>query len=286
METNKEELANPQSKAVEDIMNRANATFKDASTVKHLVNDSEILLSISHAVQEQASKIGKAHAPITLASFKTALRTLYGETHVNWARLGRDLRVYSSSVPEFDVMLGPVDIVPPPKKEKEVKPKLAKVIHEQEKPQDLKSAAAAAAAKGGVDERADGFEMLKRIEAEVKQQMKKHTLVDADNYNKGQKAPMDMFELLVDPDSFAQTVENVFAYSFIVKDGWASLKLGADGMPKAASTQRPDSGVRETQAILAFTMDDWKRIVATYGIEKGLVKHRTAGYEDEKKPVQ
>jgi len=182
-----------------------------------------------------------------------------------------------------------------------------------EKPVDMASAAGKTAEENKV---ADGFEMLKKVEAEVKQKLKQTTLVDPEHYKKGLKDPIDAFELLVDPESFAQTVENIFAFSFLVKDGWASLKVDGEGVPKAASTVRPDSNVKETQAILAFNMNDWNRIKGTFEIQHGMLKvslcylslllevihvfhrltyifwplsismqHRTQGYEDEKKNV-
>ncbi len=39
------------------------------------------------------------------------------------------------------------------------------------------------------------------------------------------------FKFLVDPDSFAHTVENMFHFSFLVKDGRAGITLGRDGQP-------------------------------------------------------
>lgn len=39
------------------------------------------------------------------------------------------------------------------------------------------------------------------------------------------------FKFLIDPDSFAHTVENMFHFSFLVKDGRAGVTLGRDGQP-------------------------------------------------------
>ena len=39
------------------------------------------------------------------------------------------------------------------------------------------------------------------------------------------------FKFLVDPNSFAHTVENMFHFSFLVKDGRAGVTLGRDGQP-------------------------------------------------------
>ena len=39
------------------------------------------------------------------------------------------------------------------------------------------------------------------------------------------------FKFLVDPSSFAHTVENMFHFSFLVKDGRAGVTLGRDEQP-------------------------------------------------------
>ena len=39
------------------------------------------------------------------------------------------------------------------------------------------------------------------------------------------------FKFLVDPNSFAHTVENMFHFAFLVKDGRAGVTLGRDGQP-------------------------------------------------------
>ena len=45
------------------------------------------------------------------------------------------------------------------------------------------------------------------------------------------KGRVHYFKFLVDPDSFAHTVENMFHFSFLVKDGRAGVTLGRDGQP-------------------------------------------------------
>ena len=39
------------------------------------------------------------------------------------------------------------------------------------------------------------------------------------------------FQYLVDPDSFSHTVENMFHFSFLIKDGRMGVTIGGDGVP-------------------------------------------------------
>lgn len=43
--------------------------------------------------------------------------------------------------------------------------------------------------------------------------------------------PVSHLELVVDPHSFARTLENMFHVSFIVRDGFARMRLYHDGPP-------------------------------------------------------
>ncbi len=46
---------------------------------------------------------------------------------------------------------------------------------------------------------------------------------------------MDFFKFILDPESFSQTVENLFHFSFLIKDGQAALTLNEDGLPVACT---------------------------------------------------
>uniref|UniRef100_A0A8C0FRP0 Non-structural maintenance of chromosomes element 4 n=1 Tax=Bubo bubo TaxID=30461 RepID=A0A8C0FRP0_BUBBB len=45
------------------------------------------------------------------------------------------------------------------------------------------------------------------------------------------ETPISFFDLVIDPNSFARTVENIFHVSFIIRDGLARLKLDDDKLP-------------------------------------------------------
>lgn len=98
-------------------------------------------------------------------------------------------------------------------------------------------------------------------------------------------------ELLFDPKSFTKTVENIYNYSFLVKEGKVSLKvrnelsLGKgedtyklDGGPVASCISNNDNNKKSPpkprQAIVSLTMEDWKNLVEAYDVKEAAVKQR------------
>jgi hypothetical protein len=53
-----------------------------------------------------------------------------------------------------------------------------------------------------------------------------------------EKQKINFFEFVVDPQSFSQTIENIFHFSFLIKDGQAGLKVEND-TPFASPAQPP-----------------------------------------------
>jgi non-structural maintenance of chromosomes element 4 len=94
-------------------------------------------------------------------------------------------------------------------------------------------------------------------------------------------------ELLFNPKSFTQTVENIFHYSFLVKQGVAGLTIKnerkiTDGVTIPAGPSvvyhKADGvapSVLPKQAIVSLTMKDWRDMIQAYGVQRSDVPHRT-----------
>ncbi|RLN48861.1 hypothetical protein BBJ29_007125 [Phytophthora kernoviae] len=87
-----------------------------------------------------------------------------------------------------------------------------------------------------------------------------------------------MFEVLVNPKSFAQTVENLFDTSFLVRN--SSVEIGVDentGLPYLqnhegeGNTDLPPS----SQSIISITPDQWEQIAQLTGREEPVLGHRS-----------
>ncbi|XP_010618859.1 EP300-interacting inhibitor of differentiation 3-like, partial [Fukomys damarensis] len=81
--------------------------------------------------------------------------------------------------------------------------------------------------------------------------------------------PVSYFEFVVDPHSFARTVENMFHVSFIIRDGFARMALDQDGLPVLEPVDPSQMGEHmpsiysRKQGVITLTLQDWKDIVAT-----------------------
>ena len=114
---------------------------------------------------------------------------------------------------------------------------------------------------------------VESIPERVKKRMKKNTEVCA-------------IELLFNPKSFTQTVENLYHYSFLVKEGAASLNVRdekvldkekgfyLDGGPVVRNVTKKEVNATPRQAIVSLTMEDWKDLIEAYDVQSSDVPHR------------
>ena len=80
---------------------------------------------------------------------------------------------------------------------------------------------------------------------------------------------LDLMSLVVNPDSFCETVENMFDLSFLVKDSKATIAIDdATGLPTCRLTEPPEEAVPKTQNVVVLSMQDCKDIGDLWGISR------------------
>ncbi|XP_028336814.2 non-structural maintenance of chromosomes element 4 homolog A [Physeter macrocephalus] len=96
-------------------------------------------------------------------------------------------------------------------------------------------------------------------------------------FQKDPDTPMSFFDFVVDPHSFARTVENIFHVSFIIRDGFARIRLDQDRLPIIEPVNNEESGGIDqntqirNQGIIALSYRDWEEIVKTFEISEPMI---------------
>jgi non-structural maintenance of chromosomes element 4 len=75
-----------------------------------------------------------------------------------------------------------------------------------------------------------------------------------------QHSPVNLFEFVINPRSFGQTVENIFYLSFNVRDARARIDMD-NGIPMVSYVENlseDEKAVENKQCVLEMTMHHWE----------------------------
>lgn len=89
-----------------------------------------------------------------------------------------------------------------------------------------------------------------------------------------------LFHFVVNPQSFGQTVENLFYVSFLIRDGTAGFGSDANMLPTlhatvAASPQQiREDNISKHQAVFHLDYETWEDIIEAFDIKESIIPHR------------
>ncbi|GAW05451.1 nuclear protein qri2 [Lentinula edodes] len=173
---------------------------------------------------------------------------------LDWDKIGRTTLAKSKRVPVVGFMLGPLSIEQ--KKRAPVKrAKLEKNKADERKPQELKEEDIARS----VNETTKNVATLESILAET--------------------GAINLFRFVVNPKSFAQSVENMFYLSFLIRDGKVALDTDEQGEPTIFGCAQPSDedyadGLRKRQIVFELDMATWKRAIDVFEITEPTIPTR------------
>lgn len=91
-----------------------------------------------------------------------------------------------------------------------------------------------------------------------------------------------LFDFVINPSSFGQTVENLFYVSFLIKEGDVGIVMDDHALPTVVLSTETVSEARQRgstkhQAVLGIDYFVWEKLIKVLGIEEGIIANREVG---------
>ncbi|KAF9565546.1 hypothetical protein CPC08DRAFT_733951 [Agrocybe pediades] len=258
---------------------KADRLFVKVKGPQEATLDSHLLLMASNMGAQKARAMKSGSGAFDVDDFVSKLlRFMGGQRHVeeamsdgsgsdsegmgdntaalDWDRIGRKAMAKSRRVPVMGFMLGPLSIEQ--KKRSAMKrSKLEKNKEDERKPQELKEEDIARS----TNETTRNVQVLSKI---------------LEDPNLPEK--INLFKFVINPDNFAQSVENIFYLSFLIRDGLVALDF-EDGEPLIYLCDAPitEEGHKKNQMVFEFDMATWKHAIEVFNITEPMIPTREPG---------
>ncbi|KAJ3805974.1 Nse4 C-terminal-domain-containing protein [Lentinula aff. lateritia] len=237
-----------------DAAKRADKVFYKVKNTTEATLDSSVLLQLTASHAQMARSLKSGSGAFDIDDYLAKLVSFMGghkldnqnpdaddallDAPLDWDKIGRTTLAKSKRVPVVGFMLGPLSIEQ--KKRAPVKrAKMEKNKADERKPQELKEEDIARS----VNETTKNVAILESILAET--------------------GAINLFRFVVNPKSFAQSVENMFYLSFLIRDGKVALDTDEQGEPTIFGCAQPSDedyadGLRKRQIVFELDMATWK----------------------------
>lgn len=190
-----------------------------------------------------------------------------GSSYFDWRTLGREAGVCFNAAPDrVSFLAGMIDA---PVEHKVRKARAPRQAQEKDESETVKvQALSEQQQKEGqtADQLSAAEKAMKFVEKRLKER-------SAEQLASTGKPEVDGLNFLVNPQSFTQTVENIFHVSFMIKKGKASIRLNPNGSGLQLRSTSPVEGRPFTQSVCALSYRDWKRLAQR--VQQPDLPHRT-----------
>ncbi|KAJ3196706.1 nuclear protein [Irineochytrium annulatum] len=243
VEAKKHEWINPSSNALDEAVTKSNSLFMNVRSTQEASLDSKFLIAAADIGVQKAARLKLSGNIIEVEDFinKAVIRMGGqrgggrrnddddGRGRLDWHALG-----------EVASRLGPLAVEPKVRKEKKASTRLVKDKKNLTKPQELK--------ESDIEKKTnETSKIIKNIK----------NLIEV-------TGRVSLFEFIMNPESFGQSVENLFYVAFLVKDGIVAVEMDDDNpgvpyiSPVSAEGDEESGEVKKRQLVVGLTHQDWK----------------------------
>ncbi|KAJ3060103.1 nuclear protein, partial [Podochytrium sp. JEL0797] len=224
MEENQTEWVKQHSTGLYDTLKKANSLFETVSTTQEAYLDSRILTSAARLSVVKVNNMKLSGRALDTQDFLRRIRRKLtpanardheddDEDALDWTSMRTTVLVCGFAAPSIDFMYGPLAVEPKARKEiKRNGGRINKDLSQLQKPQQLQESD------------------IQKQENETSKSVAKIMKVLQ------QTGAINFFEFVINPNSFSQSVENIFYVSFLIRDGHVAIDI-EDGQPILRTVQ-------------------------------------------------
>ncbi|EMP31675.1 Arginyl-tRNA--protein transferase 1 [Chelonia mydas] len=240
---NREDMLSSKSNSLTDALQEANKLFSGVSQAREAALDAQFLVLASNLGKEKANELHSEMTVFDLPAFAEDLLTFMGLNRLEgeendsddesiahgflpnnaWHKLGAEAERYFRRSPSFHYMLGSFKADPPVPRQR---------IERQKR-------------KAGTEEKRAMPAQLKKMEESHQEATEKEVerilgLLQS-YFQDDPNIPISFFDFVIDPSSFARTVENIFHVSFIIRDIVETFEITEPMIPPPGVSQENEN---------------------------------------------
>uniref|UniRef100_A0A8C5J6E0 Non-structural maintenance of chromosomes element 4 n=1 Tax=Junco hyemalis TaxID=40217 RepID=A0A8C5J6E0_JUNHY len=277
VQQNRESMLNSKSNRLTEALEEANRVFDGVCRAREAALDAQFLVIASNIGKEKANELYSEMSSFDSTAFAEDLLTFMGinRTEVEeaddsedvsggflpshaWQKMGEEASKYLRRAPTFHYMMGSFKSEPPVRKQRiERQKKASRGKAERAMPAQLK-------------------EMEQSHQEATEKEVERILRILQSHFENDPNTPISFFDFVVDPNSFARTVENMFHVSFLVRDGLAKIKLDEDELPiiepvKPREGEEESRAAARNQVVISLDQSQWKDIIETFQITEAMI---------------
>ncbi|KAG2216507.1 hypothetical protein INT45_013085 [Circinella minor] len=254
MEENKRTLLQADNDGLNEGIQMQNEVYARIKNVSEATIDSKLLVMTADLGAQKARNLKLDNNLFNADEFVSKIRTLGSSRGtLNWKRIGKRAFKFNQRAYAMDFMLGPLSVE---KKQRKIT-RHVRIIKNKE----------------------DLVQPTQLQEGDIAQQ-ENETSANVNQIYKilDESGPTNYLEFITNPESFSQTVENMFYVSFLIRNAVAEID-DSSGQPILATRSPPTpeelaQDLTKKQIIMSLDIHSWKDIIQTYGIRTSIIPTR------------